>query len=278
MLASSNQINNLKNETKKALNNKNQGKNVNQDMKLIDKIIKYIPKKERTQFFTDDELNGFDYNYALEIDFRNYFQFYFSFLKQTHLIIFTFFVRDDYNIFLLKLALFLISFALVFFMNALFFKDDSMHKIYEDEGKYDLLYQIPQTLYSTIVSQVISSLLELLSLSQDNMIEIKKEGLKEISEKTKKLVKCIKIKCSLFFAVGIIILFSFWYYLSAFCAVYHNTQVPLIKDTILSFLTSMIYPFILDLIPGIFRIVSLRYKIKFLYIIGKVVTKLLDIL
>jgi len=90
-------------------------------------------------FFNDDELNSLDYNYALEIDFRSYCQFYFSLLRQTHLIIFTFCVKNDYNIFLLKLALFLLSFSLFLFMNALFFDDDSMHRIYEDKGKYDII-------------------------------------------------------------------------------------------------------------------------------------------
>jgi len=100
---------------------------------------------------------------------------YYSLLKQNHLIIFTFFVKNDYNIFLLKFALFLLSLSLFFFMNAIFFKDESLHKIYEDQGKYNILYQIPQILYSSIVSQIISSLLEKLSLSQDEIIIIKEK-------------------------------------------------------------------------------------------------------
>ena len=81
------------------------------------------------KYLNDDELNSLEFKFALKIDFRTYFQFYFSLLKQTHLIIFTFFVLNDYNLFLLKLSLFLISFSFFFCMNALFFNDDSMHKI-----------------------------------------------------------------------------------------------------------------------------------------------------
>ena len=271
-------LNQLNIETKEESKSKEKLNDNSKDMKIIDKIIKYFPKEERRKFFTEDELNNFEYDYALKIDFRNYFQFYYSLLKQTHLIIFTFFVRNDYNIFLLKLSSFLISFALFFFMNALFFNDDSMHKIYEDEGKYDLLYQIPKTFYSTIVSQIISSLLELLSLSQDEVIDFKNEGIKNINEKTKNIIKCIRIKCSLFFGAGIILLFGCWYYLSAFCAVYYNTQAPLIKDTFVSFFEGMIYPFILDLIPGIFRIISLRHKIKFLYTVSNITIKIIGIM
>ena len=249
------------------------------DINIIDKIILYIPKKERMKFFNDDELNSLEYKLALKIDFRTYLQFYYSLLKQTHLILFTFVVKNDYNLFLLKLCLFLITFSLFFFMNALFFNDDSMHKIYEDEGKYDFLYQIPQMLYSTIVSQVLGSLLEKLSLSQDEILNIKEKGeTKEMKKEIKNVIKCIKIKCFLFFMIGLILLLGFWYYLAAFCSVYYNTQKPLIKDNFISFGHSMLYPFALDLFPGIFRILGLKYKSKCLYIISNFVTKIIGIL
>ena len=47
-----------------------------------------------------------------------------------------------------------------------------------------------------------------------------------------------------------------------FCSIYVNTQIHLIKDTIISFAISLIYPFGIYLIPGIFRLSSLRAKDK----------------
>ncbi len=164
-------------------------------------------------------------------------------------------------------------------MNALFFNDDSMHRIYEDKGKYDIIYQIPQMLYSTIVSQVISLLLELLSLSKDEIINMKEKGdIKSIKKEMNKVIKCIKIKCFIYFIISVILLLFFWYYLSVFCAVYKNTQFSLIKDTFISYITSMIYPFLFDLFPGIFRIIGLRNKIKCLYITNNIITKIIEIL
>jgi len=164
-------------------------------------------------------------------------------------------------------------------MNAMFFNDDSLHKTYEDQGKYDFLYQIPQIFYSIISSQLISSLLEKLSLLKDEILSIKEKiNFKEINEEIKNIIKYISIKCSLFYIVSIILLFGFWYYLSAFCAVYYNTQISLIKNNISSFATSMIYPFFLELIPVIFRIISLRYKIKCQYIFSKIVIKIIEIM
>ena len=42
-----------------------------------------------------------------------------------------------------------------------------------------------------------------------------------------------------------------------FCAIYKNTQIYLIKDTLISFVLSLLYPFGIYLIPGIFRIPAL---------------------
>ena len=124
-----------KNKNIKNINNVVKKDNIN----FIDKIILFYSKNERKKYFTEDELNSLKYEYALEIDNRSYLQFYWSLLKQNHLIIFTFFVHKDYNIFLLKFSLFIISIGLFLFMNALFFQDDSLHKIYEDEEEYNFI-------------------------------------------------------------------------------------------------------------------------------------------
>ncbi len=59
---------------------------------------------------------------------------------------------------------------------------------------------------------------------------------------------------------------------------YKNTQIHLIKDTLISFGTSMLYPFILYFFPGIFRIPALNDKKKdkeFMFKISKVIQLLI---
>ena len=70
-----------------------------------------------------------------------------------------------------------------------------MHKIYEDKDKYNFLYQIPQILYSTIISRFIDGLIRALSLTQDNIVELKREKeKKDLDIKYKKLVQTLKSK------------------------------------------------------------------------------------
>ena len=85
-----------------------------------------------------------------------------------------------------------------------------------------------------------------------------------------KLFNCLTFKLILFYIIGIIFLLVFWIYLATFCFVYKNTQYYVIKDASISFSLSLIYPLFYNILPGIFRIPSLKSKNrKYLYIISK---------
>ena len=208
--------------------------------------------------FSNEELNSLSYNLAIKYDKRTYFQYYVSLLKQKHLIIFTFFNNKDYNIFILKLSLFISSFALYFTVNAIFFTDDTMHDIYENNGS-DIISQISNIFYSTIISCFINIIIKRLGLSYNDMVKIKQipDEVRSMKE-SMILLRKLKIKFIIFFIVIFILISFFWYFISAFCAVYKNTQVTLIENTLSSYGLSLLYPLGLNLIPGIFRIPSLK--------------------
>ena len=242
--------------------------------KLEPKPEEKIETKTKTmEYYNDTELNLLEYKEALEIDKRTYFQYYISLIKKKQLIIFTFYPTNDYNSMIIKICLLLFSFVLYYTVNALFFNDSTMHKIYEDQGAFNFLYHIPQILYSTIISSAINIIVKKLSLSENNVLEIKKEKKSEnVDKKKQSVLKCLTIKFTLFFIVCILFLVFFWYYLACFCAVYKNTQYYLIKDTLLSFCLSLLYPFGLNLLPGILRIPSLKNNNKeCIYKISKIV-------
>ena len=208
-------------------------------------------------------MNSLDYQKAIELDKRTYWQYYLSLIKKKQLILFTFFLKNDYNLLTIKISLFLVSFSLYLTINGFFFNDKTMHKIYEDSGTYNFLSQLPQIFYSSVTSSIINIILKTLSLSEKDILKIKQETNKESSTKrAKEVEKCIKIKFFLFFIISFILMLFFWYFISCFCAVYTNTQKILFKDTLLSFCLSMIYPFGINLLPGFFRIPSLRAKNK----------------
>ena len=229
-------------------------KNLNPNSKIEKEIYKNL---------NDQELNTLEYEFAIKFDKRTYFQYYWSLLKKKQLILFTFLPANDYNLLSLKISLLLLSFSLYFTINGFFFSDETMHKIHEDNGAFDIIFQIPQILYSSVVSAAINMILKTLSLSEKNILILKQQtDFKIAMKKSKSIENCLKIKFIIFFIISILLFLFFWYFITCFCAVYTNTQMILIKDTLFSFALSMLYPFGLNLLPGILRIPALRSKDK----------------
>ena len=259
-------------QTNRDISNKSSTRNINIknqnlinsgdiDKNLNDNNFKKKEKKEKNKhiYLTDYEMNILLYKQALKIDKRTYFQYYLSLIKTKHIIIFTFMTFNDYNSLIIKISFFFFSFTLYFTTNTLFFNDSTIDKISDDGGSFNLEYQIPQIFYSSLISSVINSIVKTICLTDKNIIQLKNEISKKNFEKKKLLtLDCILIKSIIYFVSTFVLLLFFWYYLSCFCSVYKNTQIHLIKDTLISYGLSMIYPFAIYLFPGMFRIPALR--------------------
>ena len=134
-----------------------------------------------------------------------------------------------------------------------------MHKIYVDSGKFNFMYQLPQIIYSYLISSGINFIIGYLSLSENDIISIKSRM--NIHPKAiNKIINDLKIKFCFFFIIAFILLLFFCYYISCFCCIYQNTQMHLLKDSLMGLGLSSIMPFFINLIPGIFRIPALRNK------------------
>ena len=108
---------------------------------------------------------------------------------------------------------------------------------------------------------VLNTSLKILALSEGNILNFKKnKNTKDLNKRQEDLNHLLKIKFILYFIISTIFIIFFWYYLSMFCAIYRNTQLHLIKDTLLSFGLSLLYPFGIYLLPGIFRISALSNR------------------
>ena len=185
-----NLLNINKNSNLKRKNNKSTNTN-----KLTKIEKETIIKVKEIMVHNDQELNDMPYELALRFDDRTYCQYYCSLIKVKNVFIFSFFYNGDYNSKIVKIDLFFVSFVIFFTVNALFFTDKTMHKIYEDKGEFRILYQIPQIIFSSLISILLNTLLKLLSLSDSIILKlknIKEEGTikkEEINQKEKDLNK-----------------------------------------------------------------------------------------
>jgi hypothetical protein len=240
-----------KKNTERQTKSKNNSKQKKNDSNKINNKIQ----------LNDYEVNRLDYKDAIKLDKRTYIQYYLSLLKLGNLFLFSFIPNNDYNVKIIKVFLFFFSFGLYYTVNALFFTNSIMEKIYERQ--YDFIYQIPNILYSNLICTFINIVVRFLSLPEKDILKIRFYKKNEnLDLKVASIKKCITIKFIFFYIVSFLFLLIFWFFVACFCAVYPNTQLLLIKDTVISFGLSLIYPLVYYLIPGIFRIPSLRSKRK----------------
>jgi hypothetical protein len=218
--------------------------------------------------YNDYELNSLSYEKALKYDKRTFLQYYFSLLRTKHPIIYLFNTKYDYNSRIIKFSIFLLLFSIIYILNALFYNEDSIHKIYENQGQYDFKFFLPQILYSFLISQILFISIKYFSLSEKDIIKIKNDPKNE--EKVKQIQQCLYIKYIIFYILGLILLIFFWYYLSSFCAVFINSQIYLINNTIISLIISLLYPFFINFLPCTIRIISLNKENKFFYNASKI--------
>ena len=168
------------------------GLNYNDKIKRIKKLMEY----------NSEEMNDLSYNLALNYDKRTFCQYYRSLLKLKHCLIFSFCNNDDYNSKIIKIDLFFIGFGMDYIINALFFNDETMHKIYVNKGSFDWETQIPITIYSFFISMILNFPLSFLGLSNDSIINFKRNMINRgIARKGKKLFFCLKLKFILYYII-----------------------------------------------------------------------------
>ena len=246
------------NDSKSELQNKIKSFLINKSAK---QEIKKDNENEKSIEYIEIEINSFKFEDAVENDRRTYFQFYISLIKEKHILFFTFYKNKDYNSQIIKVCFLFFSLSIFLVVNAFFFNDLILHRIYYDYGKFNFIYILPQILYSIIITSIINEILKKISLSHPNILGIKNESNKyNLEGKILTELKRIIIKFTCFFIFGIIFLIIFWYYLSCFCAVFKNTQIYFIKTIIIGYILSLIYPFIYFLLPGIFRIPAIKFS------------------
>ena len=231
----------------------------------------YKNKKRKNKIletYCDYELNTLSYEKALKKDKRSFFQYYKSLLKTKHPIIFSFFPINDYNPKLIKIALFLILFSNIYIINALFFNESTIHKIYKEGGIYNIINFATDIICSFFIAHFLYIFIKYISLSERNIVNFKNNTK---NANYGKLRSFLSIKYVCFFILGFLFLLIFWYYLASFCAVFKNSQIYLIKNTIICLSISFIYPFVINILPCTFRMISLRSKDrKWVYTISKV--------
>ena len=221
--------------------------------------------------FDDEELDDLAYEDALEYDQRSFFRVYCLTLKNNLLLISVFANISVFEPFCIKLIAFFLNIATFFVFNAMFFDEEYITNRYKEDGSTGIGYmienEIPKCIYASLASILVSILITYLSNSRKRFDTLMK---KEKDEKTflaesKKIIKSMKGKLFTFFIVTIILMGFFWYYVSAFCAVYQKTQTAWIEGTVITFIFSLLLYSFLYLLVVMMRFIGLKCHVSCFY-------------
>ena len=132
-----------------------------------------------------------------------------------------------------------------------------MHKVTKID-EYDFEQQLPQIIFSLICTHVIEVFICYVSMTDTVIYEIKELAQRKFTEELiNEKIKTMKKKLIGYY-ISSFILFAFvWYFVSAFCAVYQNTQKVFLLDFLIGTLFGYIDPFIIYLLKVALRQLSI---------------------
>jgi hypothetical protein len=249
---------------------------VNSEIKIkeyIKKIKRNIrnnnEKDNRDIIYNNDNLFQYIFSFSEKvfINFLDYF-------KDNFDIYVTFFNNHDnykeFRIFPIKIMIYINSIVLTIFLDTLFLNDAAMHKFYEENGKYNIIYRLPILFLSDIISWFLCHFLELLIICKSLIKEIKNIFLiykiknnnqniiffKSIELSTKsyeKYSKKFKIRRFFFYSLSLLLNILCWYYISCFFSVFQNTQIHLLLDIIFGIIKNIITLLLSSFLYGIYK-------------------------
>ena len=197
----------------------------------------------------------------------------------------TFFFKSPLELQVLKVSIFFFTYSCDFALNALFYLNQKISDKYHYEGDnlyyFILVNNLTITVFSTVISYLLVKLLNLLTNSKNSIENIFKKEEKimrknkkyKVDSQKKKLIfmnilkefKNLKIKIICYIIIEFSIMLFFFYYVTAFCEVYRDTQISWIYDSFISFILSIPLELLLSFFISLIYMISVKYKLEISY-------------
>ena len=243
----------------------------------INKNIKYkIYKANMIQMSklskNDSDMQELDYEEAIILDKRSYLKMCWGYLIDSQIILGTFFINNNLDLFVIKLSFLVITFQTNFFLNALFYTDDYISDAYHNNGTLDFFSGLPKSIYSFIATLIITNILRMFSNSKNELMRVIRRNSSFNNYINIINIKLAKLRKKLIIYFILVFLFSsfFLYYVSVFCAVYKYSQKYWFLGCLESFGIDFLVALLGSFLIGLLRYISIKNHMKCLYIFANI--------
>ena len=163
-------------------------------------------------------------------------------------------------------SLILFQISLCFFLNALFYTNDNISEIYY-KGNLSHFHIFEKTSISSLIGFIVLKVLKRLNFFpiEFKTLFVEIHNMKYLNWFLNFVIRRIKNKLTSFFIIESVLLLFFWYYLSIFCIIYHNIQVLLVIDGVISISYLLILCIIYSSLFSLCRWIGVRCNIYCVY-------------
>ena len=222
---------------------------------------------------TEDQIESFPYDKAVKYDKRNFGKTYVYSIFHKQSILNACFIYTNSKLTTVKFATIFIVFSLNSGWNCFFFSQSMQLRRYK--GDTSIWIRIPKVIlacFSTIVCCFFINLISDYSKNLKNLIE--KGNFNK--EKIDNFIKIVKCKLISFFSLVWFFSLFFWYFCSAYCAVYPKFGKAWLIDSLQSMFLTQTSPFVFSLLYVCLRVIGIKCHLKVFYTIGKFLDYILD--
>ena len=230
-------------------------------------------------------LDNYDYEDAIKYEKRSFWRIYYICILSIDNIINTFIFQDPLENRFIRLSLFIFQTACYFALNSLFYLNTNISEKYHYEGDnlylFILVNNLVISIFSTLFYYLLGQFLYFLTNSTNSIENIFKKEEKllrknknyKVSKNQKKIIfksvleefKKLKIKLIFYIIIEFLLILFFFYFVTAFCEVYRNTQASWVFDSAVSFILSILFELSISLFISSLYLTSVKYQIKFIY-------------
>ena len=174
----------------------------------------------------ENDLKEMDYKDSIKKDKRSFLRMFWSFFVYSQINLGTFCTENYLNLFVIKLSFLIYRFEMIFFLNAFFYSDEYISDAYHNNGILKFVSGLPKSIYSAVLSSLITIILKMLSNSEDDLSILMKKKYSDKIYKKKVENKLNKLRNKLIAYYFLLFLLNilFLYFTSIFCAVYRYSQ------------------------------------------------------
>ena len=204
-------------------------------------------------------LDDMDYENAKKKDSRKVYSVIIWRSKHYHPFYIAFCEENEENIRNVAIGLLLIGIESDFAVGALFYSDKYISNSSNQGGTYDFIFSLYKILYSTALGIIVSYGCAIFAVTFNHKI------LSKDSQMISKTIITKKIQLCLFFLILMCFSFFYWYFVTAFCGVYQNSQINWLLDSLSSLALGLSFPFFTAIISTLGRFFAYRFNIEVLF-------------